>query len=211
MQTTMEIGYPTYRERAFQWCASLPLAGKIALALGMACLTGLMAQVRIYLPWTPIPITGQTFAVLLSGVLLGRWWGGASQLAYVGLGAAGVPWFAGAMGGSHVLFGPTGGYLIGFILAALFVGHMTEKHPRTHHILPMFVLMPLATLLIYIPGILHMAAWFRFVQGTGKTLGQLLWMGAIPFLAGDLLKIASAAIAAGLITPKGGSGISRPS
>jgi len=88
----------------------------------MACVTGLLAQIKISLPWTPVPITGQTFAVLLTGVLLGRWWGGISQVIYVVMGVVGIPWFAGLSGGYSALIGPSGGYIIGFILAALFLG-----------------------------------------------------------------------------------------
>ena len=112
----------------FRWRYELSIPKKLAMALGMAVLTGLLAQARIQLPWSPVPITGQTFAVLLAGVLLGRRWGGISLAAYVGIGAAGVPWFAPqagmpifSAGGIGILTGATGGYLIGFILAALFI------------------------------------------------------------------------------------------
>ena len=83
----------------FRWRYELSIPKKLALALGMAALTGLLAQARVQLPWSPVPVTGQTFAVLLAGVLLGRWWGGISLAIYTGLGMAGVPWFAGLNGG----------------------------------------------------------------------------------------------------------------
>ena len=67
------------------------LANKVILALGMAVLTGVLAQVRLFLPWTPVLVTCQTFAVLLAGIILGRYWGGISQVIYVALGAAGIP------------------------------------------------------------------------------------------------------------------------
>ncbi len=76
---------------AFKWRYELSLPWKLVLALGMAVLTGLLAQVRIPLPWSPVPITGQTFAVLLAGVLLGRWWGGISLALYAGLGRGWSP------------------------------------------------------------------------------------------------------------------------
>ena len=107
----------------FKWSRSLTIAKKIAFALTLACATGLSAQVRIPLPFTPVPITMQTFLVLISGVILGRRWGGLSQIMYVGVGVLGIPWFAGSS-----IFGPTGGYLIGFILAAFFLGHVIDTY-----------------------------------------------------------------------------------
>ncbi|MCL0053110.1 biotin transporter BioY [Dehalococcoidales bacterium] len=100
--------------RAFKWRYELSIPKKLVLALGFACLTGLVAQVKFPVPWSPVPITGQTFAVLLAGVLLGRWWGGVSMAIYAGLGFIGLPWFA--VGG---LASPTGGYIIGFSLGSL--------------------------------------------------------------------------------------------
>ena len=87
------------RYQAFRWRYELSGVQKLGLAVGMAVLTGLLAQVRASLPWTPVPITGQTLAVLLAGVMLGRWWGGISQTIYLGLGIAGVPWFTDWQGG----------------------------------------------------------------------------------------------------------------
>ncbi len=100
----------------FRWRYELSIPKKLVMAVGMAGVVGLLAQVRFYLPWTAIPITGQTFVVLLAGVLLGRWWGGASLALYAGIGAAGVPWFAPqagmaifSNGGMGVLTGASGG------------------------------------------------------------------------------------------------------
>ena len=84
---------------------------------GSLCVAG-MAQVRIPLPFTPIPITGQTFAVLLVGVALGSRRGAASLALYLLMGLAGLPFFAGGASGMAYVLGPTGGYLVGFIAAA---------------------------------------------------------------------------------------------
>ena len=187
----------------FKWRHSLALVNKTALALGMACLTGLTSQIKISLPWTPVPITGQTFAVLLAGVLLGRWWGGISQAIYVVMGVIGIPWFANFSGGYSVLFGPTGGYLIGFILAALFIGHFTDKYIRARDFLPMFGLMLFANfVLIHGLGLLQLGLWFYIAKGTELTLWRLLWMGTIPFIVGDIIKIVAVAALARAITPK---------
>jgi len=187
----------------FRWRYELSIPKKLVLALGMASLIGLAAQVRFPLPWSPVPITGQTFAVLLAGVLLGRWWGGTSIAIYAGLGAIGLPWFAGWTGGIGILAGPTGGYIIGFILAALFLGHFTDKYIRSRSFFSMLGLMLFANfVLIHIPGLIQLHFWLSLVKGEAVTLSQLLMMGTIPFIAGDVTKaIAAAAISRG-ITPK---------
>ncbi len=188
---------------AFKWRYELSIPRKLVLALGVACLVGLMAQVRFYLPWSPVPITGQTFAALLAGVLLGRWWGGTSLAIYAGLGAAGLPWFASLNSGLGYLAGPTGGYIIGFILAALFLGYFTDKYIRSRSFFSMLGLMLFANfILIHIPGLIQLHFWLSLVKGEAVALSQLLMMGTIPFIAGDVTKaIAAAAITRG-VAPK---------
>jgi biotin transport system substrate-specific component len=187
----------------FRWRYGLSVPMKLSLALGMACLVGLLAQVRFILPWSPVPVTGQTFAVLLAGVLLGRWWGGISMALYVVLGIAGVPWFQGLNGGLSYLAGPTGGYIVGFILAALFLGYFTDKYVRSRSFLSMLGLMLFANfILIYVPGLLQLGLWLSLVQGEPASFTALLGMGLVPFLAGDITKaVVAAAIARG-VTPK---------
>jgi biotin transport system substrate-specific component len=183
----------------FRWRYELSVLKKLGLALGMAALTGLLAQVRFPLPWTPVPITGQTFAVLLAGVLLGRWWGGVSLAIYAGLGFAGLPWFQGWSGG----FLATGGYTIGFILAALFLGHFTDKYIRSRSFLSMLGLMLFANfVLIYVPGLIWLGLWFPAHGETVASFAALLGMGAIPFIAGDITKAVLAAAIARGVTPK---------
>ena len=191
----------------FRWRYELSIPKKLALALGMAMLTGLLAQARIYLPWSPVPITGQTFAVFLAGICLGRWWGGISLTIYAGLGMAGIPWFAGMNGGLAYLAGPTGGYVIGFILAALFLGYITDKHIRSRSFLSMLVLMLFANfILIYGPGLFQLGLWLNLVKGEPATFGSLLAIGAIPFIAGDITKAVLAALIARGVTPKAAYG-----
>ena len=102
-------------------------AWTIGLVIGFALLTAAAAQVRISLPFTPVPITGQTFAVLLAGASLGSMAGGASQLLYVALGAVGLPFYADGTSGWEVVQGATGGYLIGFLAAAVLVGWLADR------------------------------------------------------------------------------------
>jgi biotin transport system substrate-specific component len=192
---------------AFRWRYELSLPKKLALAFGVAALTGLLAQVRIQLPWTPVPFTGQTFGVLLAGVMLGSWWGGASMAIYASLGVAGVPWFQGFNGGLAYLAGPTGGYIVGFILAALCLGYFTDRYVRSRSFLSMLALMLFANfVLIYGPGLLHLGSWVNLVKGEPSSFGGLMMMGAVPFLAGDITKAVAAALIARGITPKAAYG-----
>jgi len=191
------------RYEVFRWRYELSIPRKLALAIGIAGLTGLLAQARIPLPWSPVPVTGQTFAVLLAAILLGRWWGGISLALYAGLGAAGLPWFSGWSGGVGYLAGPTGGYIIGFILAALFLGHFTDTYVRSRSFLSMLALMLFANfVLIYVPGLLLLGLWLKSVGGGSVTFTTLLSMGAIPFIPGDITKAVMAAALARGITPK---------
>ncbi|MBW1982831.1 MAG: biotin transporter BioY [Deltaproteobacteria bacterium] len=192
-----------YKYQAFQWRSEASLTKKLVLAVGMACVTGIMAQLRIYLPWSPVPITGQTFAVLLSGVLLGAWGGGLSQAIYAGLGFAGVPWFANWSGGIAMLAGPTCGYIVGFVFASFFIGYVSDRYVRARSFAGMLGLMLTATfLLIHGPGLLHLGIWFAAFKGQPIDIGQIFWMGSIPFIAGDVTKAVVAAAVAACVAPK---------
>ncbi len=183
----------------FRWRYELAIPKKLALALGMAALVGLLAQARIPLPWTPIPITGQTFAVLLAGVLLGRRWGGIGMAIFAGLGFAGLPWFSGWESG----LGATRGYIIGFIPAALFLGYFTDKYIRSRSFFSMLGLMLFANfVLIYVPGLLWLWLWLKVVAGTPTTFITLMGMAVAPYIAGDIIKAVAAATIARGITPK---------
>lgn len=201
MQIAVRVDQAKYD--VFRWRYELSIAKKLALAVGTAGLTGLLAQIRIFLPWSPVPVTGQTFAVLLGGVLLGRWWGGISLAIYVGLGAAGLPWFSSWSGGAGHILGPTGGYIIGFILASLFLGHFTDTYIRARSFRSMLVLMLFANfVLIYLPGLFQLGLWVRAITGEPVSFTTLLGMGALPFIPGDIAKAVAAAAMAGGITPK---------
>ena len=199
MEITMYVDkYKNARYNFFRWRYELDVVYKISLALSFALLTGLLAQLRFYLPGTPVPVTGQVFGVILAGLLLGKW-GGVSQCMYVGIGAVGVPWFAGFNGGIAYMMGPTGGYIIGFIIAAFFIGYVVDRYVRSRSFLGMLSIMLFATfVLIYIPGLIQLYLW------TGATigLGELLMMSVIPFVAADLIKAVIAATIATSITPK---------
>jgi biotin transport system substrate-specific component len=202
----MEITIDNYFEKRyslFKWRSETSNANKLVMAFFMACITGLMAQIVIPLPWTPVPITAQTFAVLLAGILLGRFWGGLSMIVYLVIGLLGVPWFTGMNGGIGVVTGATGGFLIGFIMAALFLGYFADKHINARSFMPMLGLLLFANFfLIYIPGLIGLGAWIYIVNGTAPGIWTLLAMGLLPFIVGDVIKIGGAAAFSKAVTPK---------
>jgi biotin transport system substrate-specific component len=174
-----------YRFPGFARLSELSWAGRLFLSLGMALGMGLLAQVRIPLPFTPVPVTGQVFGVLLGGLLLGRMCGALSMGLYLGLGCLGVPWFAAGVSG--VLTGPTGGYLVGFIPAAFFVGWATERSTRPRGFIFQTGIMLVGVIIIYTLGALH----FGLVMRTSLT--RTLQCAVLPFMPVDLFKAALAA------------------
>jgi biotin transporter BioY len=157
----------------------------VALVIGGSLLIALCAQLRIFLPFSPVPITGQTFAVLMIGALLGARRGCLAALLYLCEGAAGLPVFA-LGGGWPVLAGPTGGYLLGFVPAAYLTGALAGKR-WDRRIASTILAMLLGNLVIYSFGLLRLS----LTIGLNRSL---LAAGLFPFILGDLLKIALAAI-----------------
>lgn len=190
------------RRSAYRYRSQADLKRKVALAGGMAALTGVLAQVRIALSFTPVPITGQTFAVLLAGVVLGARWGGISQGIYVGGGLAGIPWFKEFGSGLGHLLGPTGGYIIGFLLAAVAIGYAIDRVPRTRRLPHLFVLLFLANFgIIYAIGLPWLGAWLGIAGGTNIGVVKTLHLGLVPFVPGDVLKVVAATAVARLVLP----------
>jgi len=158
----------------------------VALVIGGAGLTALAAQIAFIVPWTPVPYTLQTGAVLLVGTALGTARGTLAMLLYVLVGTAGLPVFAQASGGSEHLIGATGGYLIGFIVAAAVVGWLAQKGwDRSFGTAA--GLMTIGTLIVYAIGVpvLAIVAGFPFADA--------LEVGALVFLPSDLAKVLAAA------------------
>ena len=164
----------------------------VGLMVGFALLTALAAQIRIPLPGTPVAITGQTFAVLLTGAALGSRIGAGSMMVYVALGAIGLPFFAGGQSGWTYATGATFGYLVGFITAAWLVGRLAEqrKDRSIRTAVPAFLA---ASAAVYTLGV----TWLWATVGSIPTLSAALTAGLYPFIAGDLIK----AILAGLTLP----------
>lgn len=144
-------------------------------------LTSLGALIRIPLPFTPVPVTLQTFFVLLGASFLGSRRGALTQIIYLALGLVGIPLFAGGGGIAYIL-GPTGGYLLGFILAAWLVGKIMEG--KTKRCLIEIILAFAAGMgVIYLLGMLHLTLFLNINPG------ESFRMAVLPFLPGDCLKL----------------------
>jgi biotin transport system substrate-specific component len=175
--------------------AYLPLASAVlprkrsvtvALVVAFTLFTAAAAQFRLNLPFTPVPITGQTFAVLLAGGVLGSRAGAASQALYW-LGGLLFPFYAGGEKGWEVATGATGGYLVGFIVAAWVVGSLAERgQDRTiASAIPAFLA---GTVIIYLFGVPWLA------HSINVPWQEAVELGAVPFIIGDLAKVALAGI-----------------
>jgi biotin transport system substrate-specific component len=156
-----------------------------ALVVAAAALTALCAQISFYLPGIAVPVTGQTFAVLLSGAALGANRGGAAMALYILAGMIGLPVFASGAHGTEIVFGATGGYLLGFLVAAWVVGRLSEaRMDRTPvKALPLFLI---GSAIVYAIGV----PWLAIAAG--MPLGTAVSEGFVPFIPGDIVKAAAA-------------------
>lgn len=160
------------------------LHGMILCAL-FAALTAVCSQIAVPMPWG-VPINFALFSVYLAGALCGPWLGAASQLVYLALAAVGVPVMAGLVGGPALLFGRTGGYMVGYILAAGLTGLLCRAWGNAT--LPLCAAMAIGCAGCYALGTL----WFMALTGTGL-LQSLAWC-VLPYLPGDAVKILLAAL-----------------
>ena len=151
----------------------------LALIAGAAAFTGLAAQVSIPLPFTPVPISLQTFAVLLSAAALGPYRAGAAMLLYLAAGVGGVPWFAEQRAGIGF---PSFGYVVGFAVAAVIVGALARRG-ADRSVAGTAATMALGNLVIYALGVPYLAVAIQV------DLPTALGLGVVPFLLGDALKI----------------------
>ncbi len=161
----------------------LALVFDASLVAGFSLLIALSAQVAIPLPFTPVPVTLQTFAVILTGCLLGSGRGALAALAYLAEGSAGLPFFSGGTSGLAHLLGPTGGYLVGCVAAAFLAGLLVERG-FARAWAGRLVTLVLADLAVFVFGV----AWLGAVTG----LDRAVVLGFVPFAVGDALKIAVA-------------------
>jgi biotin transport system substrate-specific component len=173
--TIADVFRPDERALAFLYDAIVVICGSL--------LVGLSAQIRIYLPFSPVPITAQTFTVLILGALLGSRRGGLTILAYLAEGALGLPVFAGGIG-IPVLIGPTGGFLVGFVFAALLVGKLAEMG-WDRHVSTTIIAMILGDVVLLSFGFV----WLAMLTN----IRTAFLAGVCPFIIGDILKVALAA------------------
>lgn len=186
--------------------AAVPRGGLLKDALlvaGFSLLTALCAQIVIPLPFTPVPITAQTFAVLLTGAALGARRGAAAIVLYVLEGLAGLPVFAGGAAGLARLQGPTGGYLLGFIAAAYLTGTLAERGwDRT--VRWAAAAMGAGNVVLYLFGLPWLAVYYGWPEAVARGVPWLAlslgWSkavtgGLLPFIPGDLVKLTAAALA----------------
>lgn len=150
----------------------------IFLILSGTIFLSLMAQLKIVLPFTPIPITGGTFAVLLLGLSYGKKLAPATLLTYIAAGTLGLPVFANFKSGS--LFSASGGYIIGYLVAAIICGYFADKGWTKSYIKTIFVLI-LATIAIYVFGLIQLSI---FVPNK-----NVFVIGLYPFIPGDIIKM----------------------
>lgn len=160
------------------------LAYDLLAALSGSLILGLSAQMEFRLPFTPVPVTAQTFVVMLIGSFLGSNRGILAIFLYLAAGVWGLPVFSGFGAGLHHILGPTGGYILGFIGGAYVAGTFI-KHGDNHSFFYTFLIMLLSCATIYIVGILWLGAHLGF--------NNVLELGLLPFIAGDILKSAAAA------------------
>ncbi len=159
----------------------------------MAAVTAVAAQITIPLPFSPVPFTLQVPAVVLSGLLLGPRYGALAQAVYVLVGAVGVPVFAGFKGGLGVIFGPTGGYLLSYPLAAAVAGlaaYAVARSPRRRAMVSSTLWGTAALALIYAIG----ATWLSVVAALPPAVAVA--QGGLPFVVFDLVKVVLAALVA---------------
>ena len=177
--TYADLIRPRSRAAAWTYNVGLVLAGSVLIALS--------ARVTVTLPFTVIPVTGQTFAVLLVGALLGSRRGVASVAAYLLEGAIGLPVFARGAAGLLYMFGPTCGYMVGFLAAAWVTGRLAENGWDRSY-LRTVAAMSLGTAALFVPGVI----WLSVLPGGPGPAGAVV-VGLLPFLPGAAVKIALAA------------------
>lgn len=158
----------------------------LVFAALFAALTAAVSPFKIPLGFTPVPITLQTLVVLLSGAMLGPYYGALAMILYVVVGALGLPVFAGGGSGIGAILGPTGGYLISYFIAAFVIGKVLQirKEPKY---LDYAAAMIAGTIIIYVLG----AAWGMVVTGLGVI--QIIAGWVLPFIIGDTIKLLAAA------------------
>ena len=189
------IAYGHFRDHIggslYQWRSEATVMEKLGIAFLFAVLTALAAQVRFFLPFTPVPFTGQVLVVLLAAVVIGRY-GIVSQLMFIGM-AGTFGWFTG-MVGFAALAGITGGYLIGFVVASFFLGEIVERRKGMSHGQILLALLA-ADAMILTLGSLQLGLVLQ------KDLLTAFILGFVPFVVVDVMKVLVACSIATVFIP----------
>jgi biotin transport system substrate-specific component len=186
---TLAVGRPTLADRIF----SRSLATDLVLVAAGAALTAVAAQIAV--PLWPVPITGQTLAVLLVGVSLGAVRGGISLALYALLGVAGLPVFSEGSSGWSVLAGPTGGYIVGFVFAAVFTGWLAQREWDRKLLWALLAFLA-GSVVPFAIGLPWLAAALGS-YGLPNDVDSVLQAGLYPFIIGGVIK---AALGAGIVS-----------
>jgi len=171
------------------WSREFSLDKTVCAVVGVIsfiALTAAGAYIRIHLPFTPVPITLQTFFVLLAGAMLGKRLGSLSQAGYLLVGIFGLPVFTGGLYGFARLFGPTGGYLLGFVLAAFVIGRLLGKDNEAPFV-KIVAAMLVGLAILFVTGTAQLA----FVMHI--PFDKAVALGILPFIPGDIIKLLAAA------------------
>jgi biotin transport system substrate-specific component len=191
--------YPDYIAQYKPRTNAGAIAFNVFLVLSASLFIAFSSQLEFFIPFSPVPVTAQTFAVLLSGLILGRVGGASAVIAYLAEGSIGLPFFAGGSSGFHHFLSPSGGYLIGFIAAAYLAGFFAEiGWSRKRHSL--LIALSLSDLSIYLFGI----PWLSIYVGHQSALQ----LGFFPFLFGDFVKILLISLSLPLLLKKAESEMS---
>ncbi|MCX8082862.1 MAG: biotin transporter BioY [bacterium] len=163
-------------ERYYDAFSSFSIVQKLSLGISFTLLTALSAQIYIPLPFTPVPVTGQVFIVLLCGILLGKTIGALSQIFYLAGGMAGINWFYGA---SYGILRPTTGYIAGFVLSTYLIGVITEKGKTK----PQMIYGMLSGI-----GIIHLCGVIWLASFLNISIYKAFVIGSLPFIPFDIVK-----------------------
>jgi len=187
---------PATERAAARTRISLPaIAVHILTVIGLTALMIAASYVRAPLPFTPVPVTFQTLVVILGSALVGARRGAAAQGLFLGLGALGAPVFAGGAAGFAVMVGPTGGYLIGFMLAAAIVGRLLGGWPAS---------LARVTLVMALGAAIILVCGFIYLMALGFSPGRAFTIGVTPFLLWDSVKVGMATLSYRLLVGKRG-------
>ncbi|MDR2744168.1 MAG: biotin transporter BioY [Desulfovibrio sp.] len=184
------------RRSFYDWRDGMSLAGRLCLMLAAAAGIGLCSRAAVPLPFTPVPLSLQTFGVAAAAVTMGRGWGEASVAAYVACIALGMPWTAGGEGGLSVFAGPTAGYLLGFVLEGTALSLFAANPARCGWLSMWGAILVCDAVFVLTPGTLWLWGWLE-AAGQPATLMDAAARGFFPFISADIVKAGLAAAIVG--------------